>query len=329
MKWFALAIVVSVACRGTSEEPRRAPKATGSAPLPRPDHPVTTDPWLVTSSSDVPSLPERHALADKVCPKVTAPYFYAVEKAGKVSHLLGTRHIGVALAKMPANVLEALHAAKLVVFEISPDDTRRPPRHPDVAVADELGPDLWNHYSELVGSDMAREQATGRPASALLMMMVMYEDPSSMLEQDIENEIRDAHTPVGGLETHVFQDAVLEKLLDMRALRGAVAQTKDRKKLEHESARDLGEYCAGTDDSPGTDADARADMLAAGYTNAEVDAIDEQLVFSRNRDWIPKLEKMFETDHTVIVVGADHLIGKRGVVALLQARGYSVARVAP
>ncbi|MDB4956467.1 MAG: GumN family protein [Myxococcales bacterium] len=328
MKWCAVVVAIVCACRGSNEQPQRTPtgsatNAAGSAKG------SATDPWNATPVSSEPTLVERHAHANKICPRVTQPYFYAIEKAGKVSHILGTRHVGVTLAKFPANVRDELHAAKLAVFEISPDDDSRPEHHAAIAIDKALGPELWKHYAELVGADMAQANANGRPSAALLMMMVEYEDISSMLDMEIQSEVKDAQIPTGGLETSAFQDGLIEKLLDVRALRAAVAQTKDRAKLEYESSKDLGKYCAGTDDTPGTDADARADMLAAGYTEAEIDAMDEQLVFSRNRDWIPKLEKILETDHVFIAVGADHLRGDKGVVALLQARGFKVTRVAP
>jgi uncharacterized protein YbaP (TraB family) len=71
----------------------------------------------------------------------------------------------------------------------------------------------------------------------------------------------------------------------------------------------------------------RTKMLAAGYTTVELDAMDEELVYARNRDWIPKLEKMFEQGNVFVAVGADHLQGTRGVISLLQARGFTTKRI--
>jgi uncharacterized protein YbaP (TraB family) len=77
------------------------------------------------------------------------------------------------------------------------------------------------------------------------------------------------------------------------------------------------------------DADGRAKMVKAGYSNAELDAMDEELVFARNRSWIPQLEKLFEQSGVFVAVGADHLIGNKGVPALLEARGMKVKRLTP
>jgi uncharacterized protein YbaP (TraB family) len=51
------------------------------------------------------------------------------------------------------------------------------------------------------------------------------------------------------------------------------------------------------------------------------------MVYARNADWIPKLEKILAQGDVFIAVGADHLSGPKGVVALLQKRGYKLTRV--
>jgi uncharacterized protein len=322
----------AVSCRGES----RQQPATGSAVV-APDPVASNDPWATdpwdtgtprgTSGSEgVPSLSDRKRLADAACPTVTAPYFYRIEKAGKVSHILGTRHVGVPLSKFPRAVHEAIESAKLAVFEIAPDD-ESDFDDVDLALADELGPTLWSRYRSLVGTEVARSMERATPASALLFMMVMHEDIGAMLDMEIQSKFQAAHIPTRGLETHLFQGRVLAKLLDLRMLRAAIEQTEDRRELANDSRTDLAEYCAGTDDSPGTDPEDRKEMIASGYTAAEIDQIDEELVYARNADWIPKLEPMLDAGGAFIAVGADHLSGKRGVIALLAARGYKTMRV--
>ena len=111
-------------------------------------------------------------------------------------------------------------------------------------------------------------------------------------------------------------------------LRATIEQTKDRAEIKKDSLDDLAEYCAGTDDSPGMDEESRGKMLKAGYTKQELDEQDEVLVFRRNADWIPKLSKLFgEKDNVFVAVGADHLIGPRGVIELMKAQGFDVKRI--
>jgi uncharacterized protein YbaP (TraB family) len=48
------------------------------------------------------------------------------------------------------------------------------------------------------------------------------------------------------------------------------------------------------------------------------------LFVERNRRWIPKIEACLDGARCMIVVGAGHLVGADGLIALLRGRGYSV-----
>ena len=53
-----------------------------------------------------------------------------------------------------------------------------------------------------------------------------------------------------------------------------------------------------------------------------------KLVTDRNKSWIPKLEELARgKDDALVVVGAAHLVGKEGVLALLKAKGYTVEQL--
>lgn len=59
----------------------------------------------------------------------------------------------------------------------------------------------------------------------------------------------------------------------------------------------------------------------------EMMAHSEALLYNRNRNWIPKIESLINAGSTFVAVGAAHLPGEEGVVALLQHAGYSVSPV--
>ncbi len=53
-----------------------------------------------------------------------------------------------------------------------------------------------------------------------------------------------------------------------------------------------------------------------------------KFVDDRNRAWLPKLEKWLgQTNCTLVVVGAGHLVGTNGLVQLLSVRGYPVRQL--
>ncbi|MEO8845023.1 MAG: TraB/GumN family protein [Kofleriaceae bacterium] len=323
MRTLLAALIVFVGCKDNDQPPVKVapkPALTGSA-----------DPWNAPAKptgDGLPTLGERVELANKACPAVTGPFFFELTKAGKTSHILGTRHISVGLAKFPPIVGATLDQASLAVFEIAPDDTTDG-THASEPLEQELGPKDWAHYEELVGKETAARLETGQADSAALMMLVLYEDISNTLETQLQQRAGQHHIKMSGLETSEFQDGVLAKLLDLRMLKATIEQTKDRAEIKKDSLDDLAEYCAGTDDSPGMDDESRGKMMKAGYTKAELDADDEILVFKRNADWIPKLSKLFEHDKVFVAVGADHLIGPRGVIELMKAQGFAVTRIKP
>jgi uncharacterized protein YbaP (TraB family) len=52
------------------------------------------------------------------------------------------------------------------------------------------------------------------------------------------------------------------------------------------------------------------------------------LLTQRNLNWVPKIEKILETDQIpMIVVGAAHLVGPDSVVGLLEKKGYKVEQM--
>jgi uncharacterized protein YbaP (TraB family) len=51
----------------------------------------------------------------------------------------------------------------------------------------------------------------------------------------------------------------------------------------------------------------------------------DRLLAERNRNWMPKLEPLLaRTGRTLVVVGAAHLVGPNGLLAMLKAKGYQV-----
>ncbi len=65
----------------------------------------------------------------------------------------------------------------------------------------------------------------------------------------------------------------------------------------------------------------------AGSYFAEFEALQRAILEYRNRAWIPKIEQWAKAKPSFFAVGAAHLGGKKGVIALLRAKGYKVAPV--
>ncbi|MFN0253603.1 MAG: TraB/GumN family protein [Kofleriaceae bacterium] len=314
-----LALVVVVALLGCRDDSRKAPRANPEGSAKPTVEAKQHDPWAEPAKTG--------SVADLACPTVSAPYFFRVEKDGKTSYLLGTRHIGVAWRKMPKVVHEAMENAKLVVFETVDDDGTDDTPAPTKPARDALGPELWARYRQLAGDALADSVENDSPATAMLMLMVMYEDRFAALEEEITIHAQRLDKPMKGLETSAFQQKLLDKYLDARAMRAFVENVDSLDEIKQDTIEDLTEYCGGTDETPGVDPKERAEMKKSGYTDAEIDTMNKEMLSDRNRAWIPKLETMFEEGDVFVAVGADHTRGADGVPALLEGRGYRVVRV--
>jgi uncharacterized protein YbaP (TraB family) len=54
----------------------------------------------------------------------------------------------------------------------------------------------------------------------------------------------------------------------------------------------------------------------------------QRMLVDRNRDWLPKLEALFaRRGRALVVVGAAHLVGSDGLLAMLRARGYTIEQL--
>jgi uncharacterized protein YbaP (TraB family) len=319
MKCHALIVVALVACQSKGDDNQAA--KPGSA----------TDPWskpAAGSADDPPTLAERTAFANEACPTVAKPWFFAVEKDGRTSHILGTRHIGVGLDKFPQVVRDDFDASTLAIFEIAPAEMVKVdlPKEP---LRDELGPADWAHLEALVGTAMAKRLVHAAPVSAALGIGVLYEDLSVALDKQLQQRAADHHIATNGLETVKLQIDLLTKWLDVRLLKTIVETTPDRAKIKKLSHDALVRYCAGTDHQvdimEGIDTEA---LARHGYTKQDLEELQHSLIDDRNADWIPKLEKLFEQDNVFVAVGAAHLQGPKGVIELLKQRGYEITRIA-
>jgi uncharacterized protein YbaP (TraB family) len=65
-----------------------------------------------------------------------------------------------------------------------------------------------------------------------------------------------------------------------------------------------------------------------GEAYSEAPELMERLVTARNRRWLPRIEELLAgSEEAMVVVGALHLVGENGLVALLGERGYSVEQL--
>ena len=102
-----------------------------------------------------------------------------------------------------------------------------------------------------------------------------------------------------------------------RALLAAIVE--DSRKDETERMEPITLYLAG--DVDGLERLSREGMLA-------IPEVREALLSKRNARWAPRIERLLaREERPLIAVGAAHMVGDDGLVALLEAEGYRVTRV--
>ncbi len=76
----------------------------------------------------------------------------------------------------------------------------------------------------------------------------------------------------------------------------------------------------------GGDVDQLADLMVGELRGVE--GFADRLLYDRNMNWLPAVETMLaQNEATLVIVGAAHLAGDRGLQALLEQAGYTVDRV--
>jgi uncharacterized protein YbaP (TraB family) len=229
---------------------------------------------------------------------------------------------------------DALAEAERVCMEIDPD------AHDEMATAsltmaravDPEGRDLF----ELLGPDADSVRSAAEDAGVPLEALAMFEpwfagltvsvmalqahgyDVEHGVEQIIQGRAREAGKSGCGLETLDGQLGLLDSLpagLQKEILLQAIEEAGDIEELIEPM---LEAWRSG--DESGLLQSLEEDF--EGYPD-----LAEALIYQRNARWADQVEDMLKGDDDVlVVVGAMHLVGDRGLPALLEERGYGIER---
>jgi len=141
-------------------------------------------------------------------------------------------------------------------------------------------------------------------------------DPDSGVERQLERRAEADHKPIHGLETLEDQLGLLHGMSYEDQARFLDLSSEEGEDLDTETTEILKAWSTG-------DERTLERLLRADYD--EFPELFQRLVTDRNRRWIPELAALLRGDRNqLVVVGALHLVGQDGVVALLRAQGYTV-----
>jgi uncharacterized protein YbaP (TraB family) len=144
-------------------------------------------------------------------------------------------------------------------------------------------------------------------------------DPALGLDQHFYEQARGAGKSVQGLETVEFQISRFDTMTLEQQDR-MLAETLKELATETATVNKLGDAWK-TGDVPAIERIALADLKSDPV-------MYQRLLVERNKNWIPQIEALFaRRGRALVVVGAAHLVGPDGLIAMLKAKGYTIEQL--
>jgi uncharacterized protein YbaP (TraB family) len=259
-------------------------------------------------------------VACPVLPEVTQgpAFLWKVHKGdGPALFLFGTVH-DLGIDGVPPTALAALDGAVHFASELG-DSTADPEVLRDLTrqksgpgIDTTLPSDDWYDLRDALAGRI-KEDALRRVRPWYALVLLSQESsPKAKISMDVDLAKRaKAHElPVDALETWKEQMTALDQVVTVKDLSEAIHA---RGNMRCEPARLRAAYRTG-------DLELMTALLV-------VDRTSEPLLWARNRAWQPKLERYLAEKGAFVAVGLAHLLGDKGLPAMLAAAGYTVERV--
>lgn len=290
--------------------------------------------------------PEAQALPEGAHPCGTQPgaiakatpglFLYDVEKEGRCSWLLGTIHLGFGFDEvLTAGARDRFQKAREVVTETDVTNAD-PARLMNAALLPEgkslrtmLGEPTWSALVEKLGPmvppPMLDRLEPWMPATILglteIQEALKEERPdaeSHMMDAELMQIAQQQKLPLAFLETVDEQIAIFEGIPQKE-------QIDELTRALTEGQIDVGRSMV--DAFASGDEQALTHALFDAERMSETPGFYEAVLFARNQRWLGRLEEHFAQGKAFVAVGAGHLLGERGIISALRARGYRVTRL--
>jgi uncharacterized protein YbaP (TraB family) len=277
--------------------------------------------------------------AVSVAPAQTTPaargFVWSVERDGRTSWLVGSLHVLTKDAyPLPGSMDKAFEQAKTLMEETDVNELSSPDMIGIVATKGLFtnGQTLESVLPRDAYTRLAqRMTATGLPIEMVKMMRPwMVELTLSGLELQ-----RAGFDPDLGIDVHyrrkAAQNGMALNMLETAAeqidylaglpLDVQVSQLQQTLTEGDAELREVREIAAAW---RAGDTAAIERLLLKGMKDSP--AYYQSLVVDRNRRWIPRIESCFSTGSCFVVVGAAHMVGSDGLIAMLKQKGYRITQ---
>ena len=261
------------------------------------------------------------------------PLIWKVDRPGHASnYIMGTIHVDdERIMDLSDTVLSRLRSADRLLLELelnqrtSLDVMRKMMFTDGRTLAQVIGADLYEQVRTRFGEQSGLPGSTLlllKPWAAMVMLLRPANDSGTFLDQQLGQIARNDGIPVTGLETVDEQMAAFDTipLEDQTELLRATMEQLDDKDALYERLRqayldgDLDQIVAVSQESEPDDS-----RLA--------DLFEKNLITRRNERMLRRMLPYLERGNTFVAIGALHLPGKEGLLALLKDKGYRVTRL--
>ena len=246
------------------------------------------------------------------------------------SYLFGTMHL-TCDASLDAATRDALENTQQLYLEMDMDDPEmqaammggmmmQDGKTMDAMVSEADFKLLDAYLQEKMGISAAMLNTIKPFMVSTMFLPSMMDCPIQAVETELMKISTAQNEETFGLETIEEQMAVFEAIPYQDQMNELMKSVKDKfaaSKTEMKKMMDI---------YKSKDIDAMITMMNESE-NTMNSAFQDVLLNSRNKKWIPKIEAVAKDKPTFFGVGAAHLGGKEGVIALLRSKGYKVEAV--
>jgi uncharacterized protein YbaP (TraB family) len=262
-------------------------------------------------------------------------FMWRVQRGETTVDLLGSIHAMKPEAyPLPPAIEAAFAAAEVVVFEVDLDEMNGAAFQMLAAgsldggrtLEQEIGPDLWGRLTATV-------DGTGLAPAALQFMKPWM----AALSVAALQLAKAGYQQSAGLDVHLSQRAkesgkerqALETMEEQLGLFTGLSPEESTAFLRS-TLDELATVVPLLDEVAASwrvgEVKPVEDLLGSEFS--ELPALRAKLVVDRNRAWLERIEALLAGDRdALVVVGALHLVGPEGLVALLRGRGYTVSQL--
>jgi len=262
-------------------------------------------------------------------------FMWRVQRDGTTVYILGSIHaLREDAYPLPAVIEEAFEEAEVVAFEVDLDDMTAAAvtmlaagtLEGERTLEEVIGPEAWNDVSErLRGAGLQPEAFQRMKPWMVALTLTAFElvgagySPGAGLDSHFSNRAKAAGKERLALETVDFQVGLFADLTPAQS-----------EAFLHYTLSDLDTVIPLLDELSAQwrvgNVEPVEKLLVEGFE--EFPVLFRKMVTDRNRSWLAPVEELIAGDRdAMVVVGALHLVGDGGLVALLRERGYTVEQL--